>query len=85
MAVEQYCVGSEQGRAVRLEGSMIIRYKPQQHVRCSVLDMPAQCNGLIRIMVVVTGFVSLQVILSICTLNRIQYLQVFFCQRVAVV
>ena len=43
--------------------------------------MPAQYNGLIRIMVVVTGFVFLQVILSICALNRIQYLQVFFCQR----
>lgn len=75
---EQYCVGSEQGRAVRLEGRMIIHSKSQQHGLCSIWDMPAQYNGLIRIMVVVTGFVFLQVILSICTLNRIQYLQVFF-------
>lgn len=37
-------------------------------------------NGLIRIIVVVTGFV-LQIILSIYTLKRIQYLQVFFWQR----
>lgn len=29
-------------------------------------------------MVVVTGFIFLQVILPICTVNRIQYLQVFF-------
>lgn len=76
---ERYCVGSEQGRAVRLEGRMIIHSKPQ-HGLCSICSMPARYNGLIRIMVVVTGFVFLQVILSIRTLHRIQYLQVFFCQ-----
>lgn len=80
--VEQYCVGSEQGRAVRLEGRMISHSKPRQHGLSSIWDMPAQYNGLIRIMVVVTGLVFLQVILSICTLNTIQYLQVFFVRGV---
>lgn len=75
---ERYCVGSDRGRAVRPEGRMIIHSKPRQHGLCSIWDIPAQYNGLIRIMVVVTGFVFFQVILSICTLNRIQYLQVYF-------
>lgn len=76
--VEQYSVGSEQGRAVRLEGRIITHSRPLQH---GLLSMPAQYNGLIRIIVVVTGFV-LQVILSVYLHTEYNSIPAsVFCQR----
>lgn len=57
---------------------MINHFKPQRHGPSTTRDMSVQHNGLIRIMVVVTGFVFLQVIPPERTGNTIQSLPIRF-------